>query len=148
MAIERLYTIDENLIFEHECGSQRECLEEAVRQDVDLTDVNLHGEDLRGAQIPGAHMPGANLRWAILHEANLWGVNLRGANLEEIYAFQADFRDADLTGALFANPAGPNPMPSLYQSRVNGAVFSCSMDELEALGIQNPWVAVFGPTPA
>ena len=143
MEMQRLYTTDGTKIFQHECGSIRECVEEAVRQDVSLADVNLHGEDLRDVQIPGAHMPGADLT-----EANLWGANLRGANLEEIYAFKTDFREADLTGALFANPAGPNPMPSLYKSRVNGAVFSCSMDELEALGIKNPWVAVLGPTPA
>ena len=98
MTIHRLYKTDGGLIFEHECGSQRECVEEAVRQGVDLTDVNLSGADLRGAQIPRAHMPGADLRWANLERAILRGANMRGVVLRWANLERANLDAANLQG--------------------------------------------------
>lgn len=76
MTIHRLYKTDGGLIFEHECESIRECVEEAVRQDINLTDVDLYGEDLSNISIYNARMPGAALTNARLEGANIIECNL------------------------------------------------------------------------
>jgi len=76
----------QEVIFEIECSSWRELLEEGLKAKksfyrADLIGADLIGADLRGANLRGANLIGADLRGANLRGADLIGANLRGANL-------------------------------------------------------------------
>jgi len=87
------------IIFESECSSWRELLEEGLKAKESFYRANLRGADLRGANLRGADLRGANLRGANLIGANLRGANLIGANLRGANLIGADLRGADLIGA-------------------------------------------------
>lgn len=48
-----------DVIFEFECNTIKECVEEAVKQKVNLSEANLSGADLRVANMRGADLTGA-----------------------------------------------------------------------------------------
>jgi len=75
------------VLFEGEFESLKECVEAAVKACANLRGANLRyanqdGANLGGANLGGANLDGANLRGANLRYANLGGANLGGANLD------------------------------------------------------------------
>ena len=74
----------EEVIYQFECESLRDCVEAAAK-----SGANLSGADLRRANLSESDLSGADLSWA----------NLSGANLSEADLSWANLRRADLSGA-------------------------------------------------
>ena len=74
-------------------------LEDAVRDNVNLTEANLHGADLMDAELHGADLMDAELDGVILWEADLHGANLSGAKLHGADLSGAELHGANLTRA-------------------------------------------------
>lgn len=95
--------------YESEDNSLKKTVEEAVKQNKDLSYANLSGAHLFGAHLSRANLTGAtlfgvNLSYADLFGATLFGAHLFGANLfranlSEAYLSEADLSSADLSGA-------------------------------------------------
>ncbi|MGH1403054.1 MAG: pentapeptide repeat-containing protein [Alphaproteobacteria bacterium] len=88
------------------------CLEEAVRQNIDLSHIDLRNTNLSNANLDGAQMPGAYLG----------GCNLSGINLSE----------SDLHGSIFYNCALYNSCLSysnLHNSDFRSADFGATLIE-------------------
>jgi hypothetical protein len=121
-----LNRFNSNIIFEFECNTLKECVEEAVKQKANLNEANLWGADLGGANLRGANLwgavlseanlrgadlRGADLKGADLSEANLRGANLWGADLKGAVLSEANLRGADLRGAdLWGEKLTKNPL--------------------------------------
>jgi len=65
----------------------------------DLKGVDFCGADLNGADLSGADLNGADLKYANLVSANLNGCNLSGADLKYANLSGADLKYANLSGA-------------------------------------------------
>jgi uncharacterized protein YjbI with pentapeptide repeats len=95
--------------FEKENNTIKDTVEEAVKQNVNLSGANLCGADLRFADLHKANLNeanlgeadlhGANLSDAILRYTNLWGANLSYADLYGACLYCANLSCADLYGA-------------------------------------------------
>jgi uncharacterized protein YjbI with pentapeptide repeats len=105
MKFEVKHRWNRSVLFSVECGSLREAVVEAVKQNADLSGAYLSGADLRYADLRGANLRGANLSDAYLSDAYLSDAYLRDANLSDAY-----LRDANLNGAYLrdANLNGAN----------------------------------------
>jgi len=79
-------------IFAAKTKSFKECLEQAVTQNINLSGANLSFQDLSNAQLDGAK----------LEKANFKGSNLNGTNLSEAALRQASFNDTDLYNTCFS----------------------------------------------
>ena len=66
-----------------------------------LQEIVLEAADLTEADLSGADLTKANLNHALLDTAVFRGAKLVEARGEKVRAWRADFRDAELTGALF-----------------------------------------------
>lgn len=84
-------------------SSMRYALEEAVKQDTDLTGANLKGADLTGANLPGAYMPCADLTGAMLIYTNLTRADLSCANLTGACMRSAGLLYANMAGAILTD---------------------------------------------
>ena len=127
MKITRVF--NNEIIFEDDSNTIKDCVINAVSKDADLHGADLHGADLHGADLHGAYLHGAYLRGAELHDADLHdadlhgaylrGAYLRGANLRGANLGGADLHDADLHGAYLrgANLRGAN----LHDANLGGA---------------------------
>ena len=84
-------------------------LEQAVRQNTDLTYSNLmgcelEGSDLRSCDLRGCELGDSNLRGADLRSCDLWGcelacADLKGTDLERANLKNSNLRGCDLRGA-------------------------------------------------
>ena len=112
MKITRVF--NDEIIFEDDSNTIKDCVINAVSKGANLHGANLHradlhGADLNGADLHGADLHGANLHGAYLHDAYLHDAYLRGAylgdanlsdaNLHGAYLHGADLHGADLHGA-------------------------------------------------
>ena len=59
----------------------KDAINQAVKENANLSDANLIGANLRGANLSYANLSYANLSYANLSDANLSDADLRGANL-------------------------------------------------------------------
>mgnify|MGYP002781252561 CR=1 FL=1 len=64
------------VLFEHECVTFKECVEEAVKAGANLARANLTDANLTGANLAGANLARANLAGANLARANLAGAKI------------------------------------------------------------------------
>ena len=92
------------VIYSSEATSLAGCVENAVKDAVnlrraDLSDANLIDVYLRGASLSDANLSGASLSGASLSDANLIDVDLRRANLSDVDLSGANLIDVDLSGA-------------------------------------------------
>ena len=105
----KIKKITNEIIFEDNSNTIKECVINAVAngiylrganlRDADLRCANLRGADLGVANLGGANLGGANLRGAYLRDANLRDADLRGADLRGAYLRDADLGVANLGGA-------------------------------------------------
>jgi hypothetical protein len=119
------------VLYSTEATSLKDCVEQAVRENVDLSNAVLIRADLDGANLYeailghadlyAANLSGANLIRANLIRANLYGSNLSGANLSEAVLIQADITDSNVSDAnfLFANLYGATDFNVDFRSAVN-----------------------------
>ena len=103
------------VIFEGDFESLKQCVEAAVKAranlgGANLGDANLGGANLGDAYLGGANLGGANLGGANLGDANLGDAYLGGANLARANLGGANLGDAYLGGAYLggANLGGAN----------------------------------------
>ena len=70
--------IDGKVLFAYECenNTTKKTIEEAIRQDISLSEANPHNKDLSYVNLCGAKLCGANLSNTLLCKANLSGTNL------------------------------------------------------------------------
>ncbi len=97
---------DGEVIFSGTYTSQKECLEDAVKKEIDLSYVDLQSSDLSNANLDGAHMPGtyfsgANLTGANLSEATLAHGIFYNCALYNTCLSYSDLRHSDFRGANF-----------------------------------------------
>lgn len=97
----------DRILFEGRFESMRECVEQAVKEGVNLDGVDMTGQNLACANLDDAQMCGARF----------FGANLNGANLSEGVFDNADFTGADFSYACFA-------VSSLMDVDFTGASFS------------------------
>ena len=90
----KILSLSGSVLFEYECQTTKELVEQAVK-----SNTNLRGADLRGTNLRGADLRGADLWGADLQGADLQGADLRGAYLQGAYLRGADLQGADLQGA-------------------------------------------------
>jgi hypothetical protein len=123
----------------------QECVEDAVKRGINLSEANLSEANLSEANLKGANLKGADLKGANLSEVNLKGANLYGADLSESNLYGADLKGANLYGA---NLSGANNYYSFvafdtskrlvhcirYEDtwKVNAGCFWGTLEELEA----------------
>jgi uncharacterized protein YjbI with pentapeptide repeats len=93
-----------DIIWESEKTTYKEAVEEAIKNNADLSkadlsDVDLSGMDLSGVNLREANLSWTNLRKADLSEANLSWTNLREADLSEANLSWTNLRKADLSEA-------------------------------------------------
>ena len=69
----------DDVLFESKAETLRECVEQAIE-----SDANLSGANLSGANLRDANLRDANLRDAYLSDAKLSGAYLRGAYLSDV----------------------------------------------------------------
>ena len=116
--------ITNNILFEYEKENNtiKDTLEQALKNNVNLSSANLIGANLEGTNLKGANLIGASLLNANLSSACLEGANLKGANLEGAHLWGAELRGADLEGAelSFANLRGAD----LKGANLSGAYLS------------------------
>ncbi len=113
----QLHHHDRNVLFEGDYRTLRECIEDALRGGIDLSQVNLAYADLSeinldGARLSGvnfshANLTGANISEAVLHDCDFKGAALFNACLCHSDLSGSDFSDAsfggtDIAGALLA----------------------------------------------
>jgi uncharacterized membrane protein YqjE len=72
-----------------------------------LTDANLRRADLQAADLTGARLVRARFTSAYLQEAVFDGADMTGVQLTAAHANRTSFRRADLTEAIYGNPAQP-----------------------------------------
>ena len=101
------YTDD--ILFEGWFSSQKECVETAVAEH-----INLDGADLTGINLANANLDDAQMAGVILN-----GANLNGANLSECVFDNAQMVGADLSHACFA-------LSSLMNVDMTAASFSAT----------------------
>jgi uncharacterized protein YjbI with pentapeptide repeats len=75
----------------------------------DLNGADFSGSTISGGSLQGSNLQGANFEKAVLSDcrfpdSDLRAANLREANLKNLYAPQARFEGADLTGAVLGKP--------------------------------------------
>ncbi len=87
----RKHTTNE-LIYNGNYSSFTQCLENAVKHNIDLSHINLCGKNLTNANLDNATMP-----CAIFNNSNLTGANLSEANLRD-----ASFKNCPLFNTCFA----------------------------------------------
>ncbi|MCB1782770.1 MAG: pentapeptide repeat-containing protein [Alphaproteobacteria bacterium] len=105
---------DQELIFEGQFASLTNCLEQAIRENTDLSHIDLKNKNLSGGNFDGAYMPGALLSGTNLTGANISECCLRGGVFHHASLYNTclcetdlracDFRDSnfgatDITGA-------------------------------------------------
>ncbi len=101
---------DQKTLFSGYYASFIACLEEAVRQNtdlshIDLRNLNLSNANLDGAQMPGAYLKGCNLSGINLSESNLrdsvfHNCALYNSCLSYSILHNSDFRNADFGATL------------------------------------------------
>lgn len=79
----QIKTTSGNVLYEHTCedNSIKKTVEEAVKNNVSLSEADLSRAYLYGADLSGADLCGVDLRYADLSGADLSGADLRVANL-------------------------------------------------------------------
>ena len=87
----QLYHRDQNLLFAGDYRTLRECVEDALRDGIDLRGVNLAHADLSEINLDGANLHGASFAHA----------NLTGANMSEASCVECTFAGAALFNACF-----------------------------------------------
>jgi uncharacterized protein YjbI with pentapeptide repeats len=122
-----------------------------------LTKANFQGADMRRANLKGANLlmanlNGTDLRLAALQDANLIGAqlqnanlglaNLEGAELNEADLNQADLRCANLTGARDLTLKRLRNVKTLYQAKLDKALFDEIKQEMPNLLAkpEQPWL--------
>jgi len=60
----------------------KECVEDAIKQGVNLYRIDLRYADMRGADLRHTNLRGADLRYTNLRGADLRGANMAGADLD------------------------------------------------------------------
>ena len=95
-----------------------DCIEDAVKQNINMSHINLSHKNLSNANLDGAHMPFANFK----------GANLIGANLSECHLKNANFNDTSLYNTCFA-------YSELQNSQFLGASFGATL--IEGCNAQN-----------
>ena len=114
------------VIFSHECedNTLKKTVEEAIRQQVDLSysnlrDSNLSGSDLSGSDLSYSNLSGSDLSGSNLSGSNLRDSNLSGSDLSYSNLRCSDLRDSNLSGS---NLSGSN----LSYSNLSGSNLSYS----------------------
>ena len=94
------------VIFSHECedNTLKKTVEEAIRQQVDLSYSNLSGSNLSGSDLScsdlsGSDLSGSDLSCSDLRDSDLSGSNLSGSNLSYSNLRCSDLRDSNLRGS-------------------------------------------------
>ena len=104
--------LNNTVIFEGDYNSFKECLEDAVHKNIDLSYADLSLKNLTAANIDSAQLLGAKFDFS-----NLCNINLSEANLRQI-----SFKGTSLLGACFADS-------DLSESDFTDASFgACLMD--------------------
>ena len=110
----KIYKTGGTLLFEDGATTIKETVENAVKQEVNLSSANLSSANLSSANLSFANLRSANLSFASLSSANLSSANLSSANLSS-----ADLRSADLR---FANLWSANlSSADLWSANLNSA---------------------------
>jgi uncharacterized protein YjbI with pentapeptide repeats len=91
--------LDNSTIYTSTASSLREAVEEAVRNNVNLSFVSLREADLGCINIDGANLYRANLYKCFLYESSLKNVNFREANLGGADLGSTNLEGANLEGA-------------------------------------------------
>ena len=114
----QLHHRDQNLLFAGDYRTLRECVEDALRDGVDLrgvdlahadlSEINLDGANLHGASFSSANLTGANISEAGLSHCNFSGAALFNTCLCHSNLSHSDFSDAafggtDVAGATLAH---------------------------------------------
>lgn len=84
--------LNDEIIFEHECCSFKECVEIAVKKGIRLIDANFRDADLKSANLCGAVLAGSDF-----NNANLYGATLRYANLRHALFNYTNLAQSDLS---------------------------------------------------
>ena len=82
--------------------TMEECIQEALRRELNLAGAYLAGVYLAGVDLEGVYLAGVDLEGAYLIGANLGGANLEGATLVGAYLEGAYLAGAYLAGANLA----------------------------------------------
>jgi len=90
---------DDVVIFEDDSDNIRDCLTNAVKQQISLDYARLVGASLDYARLVGASLEGASLEGASLNRASLVGARLVEASLEGASLNRASLIGASLEGA-------------------------------------------------
>ena len=77
--------ITNEIIFEDDSNTMKDCVLNAFANDADLSGACLRGADLLGADLRGSDLSGACLRGSDLSGSDLSGADLRGAYLRGAY---------------------------------------------------------------
>ena len=85
--------------YTNENATIKDALQQAIKENTNLSGAYLYRADLSGAYLRGADLSGADLSGANLSGANLYGANLYGADLYGAYLSGANLYGANLYGA-------------------------------------------------
>jgi len=99
MKLHQIKNINNIVIFEAKTETFKECVELAVKQNINLQFANLQRAKLQGANLQYVDLQEANLQEANLQYVDLQGANLQGADLQGAYLQEANLQGADLQGA-------------------------------------------------
>ena len=118
----KLYSIYDQVLFEENCETQKQLVEKAVQEKINLSRANLRKFDLSGANLKEARLSGCHLWGAILNNTNLESADLtevdcRLAKCYQTNLSQADCRDSDFSGAKFGQAL-------FHETNFSGAIFS------------------------
>ncbi|MEM6781680.1 MAG: pentapeptide repeat-containing protein [Pseudomonadota bacterium] len=84
---------DGGVLYEGPYQTIKRTLEQAVKDNINLSYADLRGADLRGAALDGAQLSGSCF----------WGADLSGADMSDAYLHKADLRLAKLNDTCLAN---------------------------------------------
>lgn len=89
-----IYALTGRMIYSARCYTFKECVEQAIARNVDLSGADLMRQDLTELKAVGARLAGAYFSHSILSDADFTRADLRQASLRHVLAGEADFTAA------------------------------------------------------
>lgn len=142
----QLHHRDQNLLFSGDYRTLRECVEDALRDGVNLDGIDLSRSDLSEINLDGVRIAGANFAHVNLTGANVSEASLQDCDFTGAALFNACFCHSDLSGSNFSDAlcggtdlAGTRLTRCIFSGRpALGMNFSDSSD-MQAARYRTPW---------
>ena len=133
------------ILFQGEFESFKDCVEMAIKLEIDFSGADLSGADLSWSNFSGANFSGSELSRVNFSWSNFSGANFSGAELSRVNFSWSNFSWANFSGANFsgANLPGAN-LPGVNFSGANLYRANFSQVKIDKIEINKTPIQIIG----